>query len=147
MPVYPEEGVGSGGGGVLGLGPVQNTFGDSSTADRTAAEALRDTYAGANAAWLTLYNNNNLSNWIRMVWSGGVVEQRRNAAGTGWEDVTLVIRGQPGDTGAQGRFRPGRVRQWYGDADHRGWRFLRFLHWCPDSHHRHYGVPNCPWRG
>ena len=39
-----------GGGGVLGLGPAQNTFGDSTTANRAAAETLRNTYAGANAA-------------------------------------------------------------------------------------------------
>ena len=44
---------GGGGGGVLGLGPAQNSFGDSSTANRAAAETLRDTYAGANADWLS----------------------------------------------------------------------------------------------
>ena len=98
MPVL----LGGGGrGGVLGLGPEQNTFGDSSTADRAAAEALRDTQA-ADTVWLALYDGN-LSFWIRLVWNGGAVEQRRNAAGTGWEDVVNVIRGLMGDAGPQGR--------------------------------------------
>ena len=91
------------GGGVLGLGPAPNTFGDSTTADRAAAETLRDAQATADAAWLALYNGN-LSFWIRLVWDTGVVEQRRNAAGTDWEDVTNVIRGRPGNVGSQGRF-------------------------------------------
>ena len=91
-----------GGGGVLGLGPSPNTFGNSSTTNRAAAEALRDTQA-ADATWLGLYDNN-LSFWIRLVWNGGAAEQRRNAAGTGWEDVTNVIRGVMGDAGSQGRF-------------------------------------------
>lgn len=103
MPIDGPFGVG-GGDGVLGLGPAQNTFGDSTTADRAAAETLRDTYATANAAWLALYNNNK-SNWIRLVWDDGTVEQRRNAAGTAWEDVTNVIRGRTGDRGAKGVFR------------------------------------------
>ena len=99
MPVFiSPRGIG-GGGGVLGLGPLPNTFGDSSTADRAAAEALRDTQA-ADATWLALYDSN-LSFWIRMVWTAGTVEQRRN--GAAWEDVTNVIRGPVGDEGPQGR--------------------------------------------
>ena len=101
MP-FPVRGTGGGGGGGSGLGPAPNTFGDSSTADRAAAEVDRDTQA-AMAAWLALYDGN-LSFWIRLVWNGGVVEQRRNAAGTGWEDVTHVIRGPMGDEGSQGQF-------------------------------------------
>ena len=81
-------------------GPLPNTFGDSSTADRAAAEALRDTQAG-DADWLALYNDN-LSFWIRLVWDNGVVEQRRNAGGTGWQDVTNVIRGRVGTSGLDG---------------------------------------------
>ena len=50
-------GGGGGGGSVLGLGPAQNTFGDAATANRAAAETLRDTYATANAAWLAQYND------------------------------------------------------------------------------------------
>lgn len=96
MPIRRRGG--GGGGGVLGLGPAQNTFGDQTTADRAAAETLRNTYATANAAWLTQYNND-LGFWIRLVWNGGVAEQRRNAGGTAWEDVTNVIRGQTGMTG------------------------------------------------
>ena len=100
MPGRPAGG--SGGGGVLGLGPAQNTFGDATTADRAAAEALRATYQGNNAAWLALYNDNR-SFWIRLVWDDGTVEQRRNAAGDDWEDVTNVVRGPrgPGPTDAQ----------------------------------------------
>ena len=98
MPFEPAGG--SGGGGVLGLGPLPNTFGVATTANRAAAEVLRDAQA-ATAAWLTLYNDN-LSFWIRLVWSGGVAEQRRNAAGTGWQDVSNVIRGQTGPIGPIG---------------------------------------------
>ena len=104
MPIAPAWRSGSGGGGgsgVLGLGPAQNTFGDSTTANRAAAETLRNTYAGANADWLSEYSDN-LSLWIRLVWNGGVVEQRRNSAGNGWEDVTNVIRGQVGAAGMPG---------------------------------------------
>ena len=90
-----------GGSGVLGLGPRQNTFGDGTTTDRATAEGLRDTYAGANANWLARYNAN-LSFWIRLVWSGGSVEQRRNGAGDDWEDVTNVIRGNAGPEGPEG---------------------------------------------
>ena len=92
---------GVGGTGVLGLGPEQNTFGINTTANRAAAETLLDSYATANTGWLAEYDNN-LSFWIRLVWNGGVAEQRRNAAGTGWEDVTNVIRGVTGDGGATG---------------------------------------------
>ena len=92
----------AGGGSGFALGPAQNTFGDSSTADRSAAETLRDTYATANAAWLALYDGDR-SNWIELVWTGNAnVVQRRNAAGDAWEDVTPVIRGQRGSTGAAG---------------------------------------------
>ena len=95
-----QPGAAGGGGGVLGLGPLPNTFGDASTANRAAAIALRNTQA-ADAAWLALYNDS-LSNWIRLVWDTGAVEQRRNAAGNGWEDVTNVIRGQAGQAGRHG---------------------------------------------
>ena len=77
------------GGGFFGLGPAQNTFGDTSTADRAAAETLRDTYATNNAAWLTDYNDD-LNYLIRLIWSDGTVEQRRNVAGTDWEDLTQL---------------------------------------------------------
>lgn len=99
MPL--RQGRGGRGGGVLGLGPEQNTFGDATTTDRAAAEALRDTYQGNNAAWLAQYNGNR-SFWIRLAWDDGTIEQRRNAAGTGWEDVTNVIRGPAGADGAEG---------------------------------------------
>ena len=56
MPLLRPGGLG--GGGVLGLGPIQNTFGDASTANRAAAETLRNTYATANAEWLAQYDGN-----------------------------------------------------------------------------------------
>ena len=100
-------GGGGGGGGGFSLGPAQNTFGTSTTATRAAAETLRNTYATANAAWLTEYNGDR-SFYIQLVWTGNAsVVQRRTAAGTGWEDVTGIIRGgrgAGGATGAQGRF-------------------------------------------
>ena len=88
----------AGGGGVFGLGPAQNTFGDNATNDRAAAEALRDAYAAANAVWLNSYDAN-LSFWIRLQWDDGVIEQRRNVAGNGWQDVTNAIRGPRGLVG------------------------------------------------
>ena len=101
-PFFPGGGFGTSRGGVLGLGPLPNVFGDMATANRAAAEALRDAQA-ADAEWLGEYNGS-LSFWIRLVWNGGVAEQRRNAAQSGWEDVTNIIRGVMGTVGAQGRF-------------------------------------------
>ena len=92
---------GGSGSAVIGLGPETNTFGTAATANRAAAEALRDAYAGNDADWLAEYNDN-LGFWIRLVWNGGLVEQRRNAAGDDWEDVSNVIRGQQGDPGQPG---------------------------------------------
>ena len=100
MPIR-KRGSGGGGGGVLDLGPQTNTFGTGTTANRAAAETLRNTYASANAAWLTQYNENR-SFWIRLQWDDGTVEQRRNVAGDDWEDVTNVIRGPIGPRGPRG---------------------------------------------
>ena len=81
----PTIGTGGGGGGAYGLGPAPNTF-----ADATA----RDAQATADAAWLTQYNDNRFF-WIR----NGTNIQRRNAAGNGWENVTLVVQGRRGSAG------------------------------------------------
>ena len=99
MGIGPNTGAsaGNGGGGSgFALGPEQNEF---------ATNAARDTYATANAAWLTLYNAERL-NWIEI---GGATIQRRNAAGNAWENVTAAIRGPagaastvPGPAGAEG---------------------------------------------
>ena len=80
---------GSGGGSSYGLGPPTNTF---------ASNAARNAYAAANPTWLADYNANRFF-WIR----SGAQIQRRNAAGTGWEQVTAVVEGQrgPGPTEAQ----------------------------------------------
>ena len=101
MPGLPIGGRGGGGGGVT-LGPLQNTFGLTTTATKAAAETLRDTYALANAAWLALYTGDR-SFLIHLIWTGNAqAYQRRNAAGTGWEDVTSVAPGTPGSPGGVG---------------------------------------------
>ena len=96
---YP---VGTGGGGGRTLGPMQNTFGDSSTTDRSTAEGLRDAYAAANSDWLARYDGNH-SFLILLQWTGdNEVVQRRNVAGDDWDDVVDVIKGQKGDKGDKG---------------------------------------------
>ena len=96
----------SGGGGGRTLGPAVNTFGDATTANGPAAEALRDVYAAANAGWLAQYNDR-LDFLILLRWNGGEVVQRRNVAGDDWEDATDVIRGPAGTNGANGAAGPG----------------------------------------
>ena len=99
--VGPAIGPEAGGGGRT-LGPQTNTFGDGTTANRAAAEALRDAYAAANADWLAQYNRNR-SFLILLRWTGdGEVVQRRNVAGDDWGDVTDVIKGAAGDKGDKG---------------------------------------------
>ena len=78
-------GFGGGGGSGFSLGPVQNTFGTSTTANESAAETLRNTYATANAAWLAEYNADR-SFYIQLVWTGGAEsfqrqERRRDRLG------------------------------------------------------------------
>ena len=92
------DGDGSGG---RTLGPEQNTFGTTATANRAAAEVLRNTYAGANAAWLAQYNGNR-EFLIHLVWATGDVVQRRNLAGNNWEDAGELIVGQRGPIGPAG---------------------------------------------
>lgn len=93
MPAYVASGgLGISTGGAFGLGPPQNAF---------ASNTARDTYASANAAWLAQYNANR-GFWIRV----GAALQRRNAAGTAWEDVTPVVQGRRGVEGPQGPARP-----------------------------------------
>ena len=104
---------GRGGGGGFTLGPAQNTFGSATavttapgyTADQAAAETLRDAYATANAAWLALYTGDR-SSYVRLIWTGNATAfQRRNAAGTGWEDVTRIVPGTTGPVGPAGATR------------------------------------------
>ena len=90
---------GSGGGSGFALGPAQNTFGTTSTANKAAAIALLTTYATANTAWLAKYTADR-SFFIQLVWTGNASAfQRRNAAGSAWEDVTGIVRGQKGNPG------------------------------------------------
>ena len=97
MPLSPASGGGPGGAGSSrgALGPETNTFGTAATANRAAAEALRDAYAGANAAWLAMYNADR-GFFISLEWDDGDALQRRNRAGNGWEDVTSIIVGPRG---------------------------------------------------
>ena len=91
---------GGGGGGGFTLGPEQNVFGITTTASKAAAETLRNDYATANATWLAEYSADR-SLWIQLVWTGNAYAiQRRNAAGTAWEDITGIIRGGTGPAGA-----------------------------------------------
>ena len=101
MPIRHRGGGGGGEG--FTLGPQQNTFGTISTTNRTAAQALRDTYATANPSWLTQYSGDR-EFFIRLIWNGGEALERRNVGGTAWEDVTGIIVGPMGAGGAQGRF-------------------------------------------
>ena len=84
---------GGGGGSGFSLGPAQNEFAD---------DAARNTYATANATWLGLYNGNRAF-WIRVGGAAGII-QRRNSAGTAWENVTGIVSGRDGNIGHQGRF-------------------------------------------
>ena len=103
MPLEGPFGGGGGGGSGFSLGPAQNVFGVAATANRAAAEALRNIYAAANDPWLDAYNEDR-ANWIQLVWTGGAyVIQRRNLAETAWEDVTNVIIGGRGSSGVNGQ--------------------------------------------
>ena len=94
---YSVGGGGRGGGvGAVALGPAQNEFGTTTTASKAAAQTLRNTYATANADWLALYNGDR-SFFIRLIWlNNAQAFQRRNAAGTAWEDVTTLAPGTRG---------------------------------------------------
>ena len=86
--------------GGVSLGPETNEF---TGANQSAAETSRNTYAAGNAAWLTQYNDN-LNFLIVLTYGTTVVYQRRNAAGSAWENAQGLIRGAPGDEGPQARF-------------------------------------------
>ena len=92
---------GSGGGGGLTLGPPTNTF---NGATRAAAEAARDAYAAANAAWLAQYDAEPTYTII-VSWpvapANTVYQSRR---GNAWADVTGLVRGPKGAEGEQARF-------------------------------------------
>ena len=100
--VWVEAGAaGSAQGTGFSLGPAQNTF---DGADRATAEAARDAYAAANAGWLAIYNAAH-EFFIRLNITGAsAVYQRRNAAGTAWEDANFLI-GVPGPAGSRPKAR------------------------------------------
>ena len=102
MPFLPAGGSGvGGGGGGLTLGPPTNTF---NGATRAAAEAVRDAYAAANAAWLAQYDAEPTFTII-LTWpavpANTVYQSRR---GNAWADVTGLVRGPKGAEGEQARF-------------------------------------------
>ena len=91
------QGLGTGVGSGFSLGPIQNEFTDN---------AVRDAYALANATWLALYNGNRAF-WIRVGGAAGTI-QRRNSAGTDWENVTGIVSGRDGaDSTVAGPTGPG----------------------------------------
>ena len=94
-----SAGLGAGQGFAVGL--EQNVF---TGATRTAAESARDTYATANASWLTTYNDDTALN-IRLEFTSGTdqvaVYQTRNTAGDGWVD-NQSFQAIKGDTGTPG---------------------------------------------
>ena len=72
----------------LTLGPAEHTF---TGANRAAAETARDTYFTANAAKLTEYNDDR-DLYIRLRWGTNTQYQRRNNAGTRWNNVNADPR-------------------------------------------------------
>lgn len=96
MPVSGPGGPGGGSGGSLNLGPATNTF---NGADRSAAEAARNAYATANAAWLAQYDAEPTYTIILTYGTTTVYQSRR---GNAWADVTGLIRGPGGPVGPQG---------------------------------------------
>ena len=101
----PFGSSGSGGGG-LTLGPTQNTFGTSLTADKAAAEVLRDAYETANASWLAEYDAEPTFS-ISLVYGTTTLYQARR--GSAWADVTGLVTGPRGLVGSQARFT---ISQW-----------------------------------
>ena len=77
--------------GAFRSGPATNVFNGT---DRTAAETARDTYATANADWLSTYDNDPLL-FIRLTFGTTTVYQVRQ--GSAWYDVPLVVKGDPGE--------------------------------------------------
>ena len=80
-------GEGSGGSG-FSLGPEQNEFTGST---RALAETARDTYTTANATWVAQYNADQSLLIELSGFTGSPIYQRRNVAGTAWEDATNVL--------------------------------------------------------
>ena len=92
-------GIFSGSGGAFSLGPEQNTF---TGATKAAAETARDTYATANAAWLSAYNDTRDFYILLEITGADDVYQRRNSAGDAWEDATFILQGPRGSVGPEG---------------------------------------------
>ena len=90
---------GSGGGAGFLLGPEQNTFG-STAGTLNAAIAARNTYAGANAAWLATYDAKD-SLFVRLLHTGGATYQSR--IGGAWVTQVGLAQGRDGNPGPQGR--------------------------------------------
>ena len=86
-------GGGGGGAGGLTLGPPQNSF---TGASRSAAEGVRNTYATANASWLSQYDAQPTYTII-LTWGSTTIYQARR--GGAWADVTGLLRGPAGADG------------------------------------------------
>lgn len=101
--IFEAAGIGTGeGGGGLRLGPPQNQF---SGLSETVAEAARDAYGTANAAWLAQYDAEPsfviIVSWPATNPTHTTYQARR---GGSWADVTPVIRGPVGRDGLSGSF-------------------------------------------
>ena len=94
-----RQGGGGGGGGGLTLGPPTNVF---TAATKAAAEAARDAYATANAAWLAMYDDEPTYT-IQINWPVAITDTLyQSRRGGAWADVTGLIRGKQGAAGAEG---------------------------------------------
>ena len=91
---------GGGGGSGLTLGPPTNSF---NAATEALAEAARDTYAAANAAWLAQYDAEPTFT-IEISWpvNNPTDTKYQSRRGGAWADVTGLIRGETGAKGAGG---------------------------------------------
>ena len=104
MSSYPPVRGGAGGQSFT-LGPEQNIF---SGADRAAAEASRDAYAGANPGWLAVYddpvNQGFLNIRLDYAEAGDPVAQYQTRDGVDWRDnqSAIGVKGDEGPAGATG---------------------------------------------
>ena len=110
------QGQGEGGGAGFALGPLDNYFGATSgdydnpgsvapAANRAAAEAVRDAFAGANPAWLAEYDADvNLTIFLSFTSGGNTTFVAQGRSNSAWVDKDLIIavQGMDGAPGATG---------------------------------------------
>ena len=98
IKIYSVSSTGVGGGAAVTMGPEQNVF---TGADKATAEAARDAYALANAAWLAQYDANNLLN-IRLDYDdgGNAVAEFQSRDGSAWRknESAVGVKGAAGSS-------------------------------------------------